>query len=141
MNLIAEADRFCLIFRTPARLTARINPPLALMINHPLTVSVLPNPCHTTASQLHYLRNCAAQLHGIKTHFFDLPYHWSISVLGTSFVLFVRGDGSKIHKNFLTHYLYAVCIRSEAGTYEHHYHSHEYLAQVIINRYIKIHYR
>ena len=30
MNLIAEADRFCLIFRTLPRLTAKIIPPLAL---------------------------------------------------------------------------------------------------------------
>ena len=35
----------------------------------------------------------------------------------------LRGDGSKIHKNFLSHCLYAVHIRSEARTYEHHCHS------------------
>ena len=75
MSLIAEADRLCLIFRTLPRLTAKINPPLTLMINHPLAVSVLPNPFHTTASQLYYPQNCVAQLHGIKTYFFDLPYH------------------------------------------------------------------
>ena len=88
-----------LIYRTLPRLMVKINPPLAVMINHPLTVSVLPNPFHTTASQLYYSRNCVAQFHDIKAYFFNLAYHTSISILGATFVLFVRGDGSKIFCN------------------------------------------
>ena len=53
MNLIAEAARFCLIFRMLPRVTTKINPPLALMINHPLTVVVL--PIHSIPQQVSYI--------------------------------------------------------------------------------------